>query len=440
MAQYTYDVAISFAGEQRKEAEAIANCLRQNKLNVFFDDYEVFDFWGKNLPDHFTDVYQNKAEYCIILCSKDYVRKAFPTHERQVAQARALQDKGKDYILPVQFDDTPLPGMSTVGYLDYKTYGPEGICRVFLKKTGRVVADATPLPKEAPRRSNRLRYVWLTIVSLLIVTTIIVYGGLKKEKNASQAPMNSPTPEQQVQPASTPAVDVPNQHPQGTGDKSPKNKPAQKADPNTHPGVRPEPPQAEPAQGSSSASSDGTPAKPEMSGKTAQAEFPPLTAIPEDDRTPAQHSLASMGLTSQAENAAHSWFEKKHYEYALNNMNRVFAQSNPSVRDYNNRGAIYAAMKQYPQAIQDFRHAGAGGNLAKVYFMMGDYQTTLKILDELITREPGDFVAYRWRGDVKKILHDLNGATKDYKLAEEILGSPISTMGSITNPEFTWQQ
>jgi hypothetical protein len=34
---FNYDVAISFAGEQRKEAEAIADCLKKNEVKVFYD-------------------------------------------------------------------------------------------------------------------------------------------------------------------------------------------------------------------------------------------------------------------------------------------------------------------------------------------------------------------------------------------------------------------
>jgi hypothetical protein len=35
---FDYDVAISFAGEQRNEAEAIADCLKKNEVKVFYAD------------------------------------------------------------------------------------------------------------------------------------------------------------------------------------------------------------------------------------------------------------------------------------------------------------------------------------------------------------------------------------------------------------------
>jgi len=50
--------------------------------------------------------------------SEHYVAKAWPTHERQHAQARALVAK-EEYILPARFDDTEVPGMTNaVAYVD----------------------------------------------------------------------------------------------------------------------------------------------------------------------------------------------------------------------------------------------------------------------------------------------------------------------------------
>jgi hypothetical protein len=112
-----YDVAISFAGEQRSEAEGIADHLQAAGVTVFYDAYEQVDLWGKNLYDHLAVVYQHKARYCLMLVSAAYAAKVWTTHERQSAQARALT-QNTEYILPVRFDDTDVPGLlQTVGYV-----------------------------------------------------------------------------------------------------------------------------------------------------------------------------------------------------------------------------------------------------------------------------------------------------------------------------------
>jgi len=41
---YEYDIAISFAGERRSEAEAIEACLQKDDIKVFFDGCESANF------------------------------------------------------------------------------------------------------------------------------------------------------------------------------------------------------------------------------------------------------------------------------------------------------------------------------------------------------------------------------------------------------------
>lgn len=44
-----YDVALSFAGEERPYVEAVADALRNAGVKVFYDDYEKVTLWGKDL-------------------------------------------------------------------------------------------------------------------------------------------------------------------------------------------------------------------------------------------------------------------------------------------------------------------------------------------------------------------------------------------------------
>ena len=139
---FAYEVALSFAGEQRSEVEKVAVCLKRAGVSVFYDDYEKANLWGKNLYDHLSDIYLNKARYCIIFASKEYAEKTWTNHERQSAQARALKEKGVEYILPVRFDSTEIPGLlPTIGYLDFRKEGPSGVCSALIAKLGRGVGD-----------------------------------------------------------------------------------------------------------------------------------------------------------------------------------------------------------------------------------------------------------------------------------------------------------
>lgn len=133
----TYDVALSFAGEDREYVEQVAVLLRKAGLNPFYDGFEKAKLWGKNLVEHLANVYQHRSRFVVMFISKHYVEKAFPTHERRSAQARALVAK-EEYILPARFDDTEVPGLlPTVGFADLRKLSPQQLADLILEKLGR---------------------------------------------------------------------------------------------------------------------------------------------------------------------------------------------------------------------------------------------------------------------------------------------------------------
>lgn len=119
--QFQYDVAISFSGADRENARALASALTEASVTVFFDEYEEADFLGKDLFDHLTTVYSKRARYSLMLISRSYAERAWPTLERRSMQERALMNRGKEYVIPVRIDETPITGLlSTIGYVSIK--------------------------------------------------------------------------------------------------------------------------------------------------------------------------------------------------------------------------------------------------------------------------------------------------------------------------------
>jgi hypothetical protein len=134
---FEYDVALSFAGEDRLLAKQVAIQLERAGITVFYDEFEKAELWGKNLFTYLTDVYCNKARYCIIFMSRHYVAKAWTRLEREAAQSRAFRDN-QEYILPIRIDRTEIPGiLTTVGYLDWEKEGVEGIVNCLSNKLER---------------------------------------------------------------------------------------------------------------------------------------------------------------------------------------------------------------------------------------------------------------------------------------------------------------
>lgn len=132
--QFEYDVALSFAGEDREVVRKFAKLLEAKHINVFYDETEIATLWGKNLIDHLADIYGKQARYCVMFISKYYPLKKWTNYERTQAQARAFRD-ANEYILPIRLDDTEVPGIAeTTGYIDLRQHSLDTVANVFEQK------------------------------------------------------------------------------------------------------------------------------------------------------------------------------------------------------------------------------------------------------------------------------------------------------------------
>jgi hypothetical protein len=130
----SYEVALSFAGEQRDYVEQVAVQLRSNNIRVFYDKFETIELWGKDGLEYFEEMFAQRAGAVVIFISKEYVQKSWTRHERRSAFSRAILEH-KEYVLPVRFDDTPVPGLpSTIQYLSARDFTPEQLARAICHK------------------------------------------------------------------------------------------------------------------------------------------------------------------------------------------------------------------------------------------------------------------------------------------------------------------
>ena len=105
-----YQVALSFAGEQRSYVDKVARRLQKLGIAVFYDDFEQVNLWGRNLTEVFDEVFTSKSAWVVMFVSKAYVEKEWPTLERRFALNHMIKEK-REYILPVRFDDTVVSGL-----------------------------------------------------------------------------------------------------------------------------------------------------------------------------------------------------------------------------------------------------------------------------------------------------------------------------------------
>lgn len=138
---HDFDVAVTFAGEDRAFVEAVVSQVKANGFTVFYDEDAKAEMWGADLPEYFADIYERRSRFAMMFVSAHYAAKAWTRLERRSVLARAMQDSSP-YLLPVRLDSTELPGVrSTIGYLDGITETPSGVARALAAKLGSPAAS-----------------------------------------------------------------------------------------------------------------------------------------------------------------------------------------------------------------------------------------------------------------------------------------------------------
>jgi hypothetical protein len=136
---FFYDVAFSFAGEQREYVKEVYKILsNEYNVRVFFDDDVKIqaDLWGRDLIEEFQKIYGEKSKYCVVFVSKEYKEKVWTNLERRNALLRAINEK-REYLLPARFDNTEIPGiLNSTHYINIANMKPQNFSHIILRKLG----------------------------------------------------------------------------------------------------------------------------------------------------------------------------------------------------------------------------------------------------------------------------------------------------------------
>lgn len=106
-ADYEFDFAISFAGENRELAESIANLLKILDCTVFYDRHFEANYLGQAWSKQFHEIFAEKSRLVICLLDKFHSEKIWPTFERDCFKPRVLDAS----VIPIYLDDTKFVGI-----------------------------------------------------------------------------------------------------------------------------------------------------------------------------------------------------------------------------------------------------------------------------------------------------------------------------------------
>jgi hypothetical protein len=135
-----FDVALSFAGEQRSYVQQVAAGLQRRGISYFYDAEHEAAMWGKDLGETLVQVYESGAAVVVMFVSADYARKDWTRLERRAALSRAARER-REYVLPARFDHTALPGLpSSTVYIDLNGKTPDDLAALIAAKLDRLFA------------------------------------------------------------------------------------------------------------------------------------------------------------------------------------------------------------------------------------------------------------------------------------------------------------
>ena len=149
---FEFDIALSFAKLDEAIASDLADLLIARNIKVFLDEYHTPGHGGNDIVDHLVNLFARKARYCVLLISRHYPLHSWTTEERTSTSELALRD-AEEYILPVQLDDSDVPGIREAkGYWDLRQGSLEGIVNVLEQKLQEHKSRSGP-----PSQSHDLR-------------------------------------------------------------------------------------------------------------------------------------------------------------------------------------------------------------------------------------------------------------------------------------------
>lgn len=101
-----YDFALSFAGENRNLADALAQELSSREISVFYDKNEQHRILANDVEEYLAPIYRSESKFVIPLLSKDYPKKIWTKFESENFKQRF----GDGSVIPIWYTDTA-PGL-----------------------------------------------------------------------------------------------------------------------------------------------------------------------------------------------------------------------------------------------------------------------------------------------------------------------------------------
>lgn len=117
MNEFRYDVAVSYASEERPYVERVVRYLQMDGLKVFFAPDVQESLIGENMLEVFYPVYKRESMFVAAFVSEAYLKKDYTRQEADIALFRSKEEK-RNCLIPIYFGKARLEALNRdINYL-----------------------------------------------------------------------------------------------------------------------------------------------------------------------------------------------------------------------------------------------------------------------------------------------------------------------------------
>jgi hypothetical protein len=96
-----YDIALSFAGQNRDEAKRLFEILAEREIPVFYDENEQHRIIARDIEEYLGPIYRTEAAYVVPFLSKEYPKRIWTKFESDQFKDRF----GSEKVIPIRYRD-----------------------------------------------------------------------------------------------------------------------------------------------------------------------------------------------------------------------------------------------------------------------------------------------------------------------------------------------
>ncbi|UVS82430.1 putative protein containing a TIR (Toll-Interleukin 1-resistance) domain protein [Actinokineospora sp. UTMC 2448] len=133
---HEYDVALSFAGEDRKFVEHLRDEIQDKGLVVFYDFTEMYRIVANNIEEYMRPIYDSGSRYVVVVIGESYSKKRWTIFEANEYMHRIKQGA----VIPVISRNVELGATDQLRDIAHLDFDPDGDLAAQAKEIAEVVA------------------------------------------------------------------------------------------------------------------------------------------------------------------------------------------------------------------------------------------------------------------------------------------------------------